>query len=249
MLPRKTRNGRSALVASTLIAASVLGLGASGCHRAAVVTSPGSSSMSVTAQSGWRSLFDGKTLAGWRAYGTQDTPRGWTVVDGTITKQRGAQDLVSRDQFGNFELELEWKIGEAGNSGIFYRGTEEYDHIYWSGPEYQLLDDIKASDNKTRLTCAGAAYALYPSPPGHLKPIGEWNRTRIVARGAHVEHWLNGVKLLEYELWSPDWEAKVKASKFSEWPNYGRARRGYIALQGDHTGSLGFRNIRIREVQ
>jgi hypothetical protein len=155
-------------------------------------------------------------------------------------------DLVSKEEFGDFELELEWKIGEAGNSGILYRGTEEYDHICWSAPEYQLLDDIKGADNKTRLTCAGAAYAIYPSPPGHLKPVGEWNNTRIVARGPHIEHWLNGVKLLEYELWSPDWEAKVKSSKFAPYANFGRAKQGHIALQGDHTGTLAFRNIRIR---
>ena len=136
----------------------------------------------------------------------------------------------------------------AGNSGIFYRGTEEYDRIYWSAPEYQLLDDLSGEDNKTRLTCAGAAYALYPSPAGHLKPVGEWNRTRILARGPHVEHWLNGTKLVEYELWSPDWEAKVAASKFGEWPRFGRATRGHIAMQGDHAGSLAFRNIRIREL-
>ena len=154
-----------------------------------------------------------------------------------------------KEEFGDFELELEWKIGEAGNSGIFYRGTEEYNRIYWSAPEYQLLDDIKAEDNKTRLTCAGAAYALYPSPEGHLKPVGEWNQSRIVAKGAHVEHWLNGVKLLEYELWSPDWEAKVKSSKFNVYPNFGRAKRGHIALQGDHTGTLAFRNIRVREIR
>ena len=162
------------------------------------------------------------------------------------TSDAPVADLVTRDEFGDFELEIEWKIGEAGNSGILYRGSEEYDHIYWSAPEYQLLDDTKASDNKSRLTCAGAAYALYPSPAGHLKPVGEWNATRIVARGAHVEHWLNGAKLVEYELWSPDWEQKVQASKFKDWPNYGRAKRGHIALQGDHSGTLAFRNIRIR---
>ena len=87
---------------------------------------------------------------------------------------------------------------------------------------------------------------MYPSPAGHLKPVGEWNATRIVARGRHVEHWLNGLKLLEYELGSPDWEARVKASKFVAWPNYGRATRGHIALQGDHAGALAFRNIRVR---
>jgi 3-keto-disaccharide hydrolase len=197
----------------------------------------------------WRPLFDGKSLDAWRGYKTDKIPDGWHIAQGTLAKDKPVADIVSKDEFGDFELELEWKIGEAGNSGIFYRGTEEYDHIYWTAPEYQLLDDIKGADNKTRLTCAGAAYALYPSPAGHLKPVGGWNLARIVARGNHVEHWLNGVKLLEYELGSPDWEAKVKASKFSEWPNYGRASRGHIALQGDHEGSLAFRNIRIRELR
>ena len=200
------------------------------------------------AGSQWRTLFDGKSLDAWKGYKSDSVPSGWRVADGTLTKDGHAGDLITKDQFGDFELELEWRIGRAGNSGIFYRGTEEYDHIYWSAPEYQLLDDIKASDNQTRLTCAGAAYALYPSPPGHLKPVGDWNTTRIVARGPHVEHWLNGVKLLEYELGSPDWEAKVKASKFTDWPNYGRAAKGHIAMQGDHAGSLAFRNIRIREL-
>jgi 3-keto-disaccharide hydrolase len=201
------------------------------------------------AASEWRSLFDGASLKEWRGYKTDKVPAGWRIENGTLTKNTPVADIVTRDQFGDFELELEWKIGEAGNAGIFYRGTEEYEHIYWSAPEYQLLDDIKGADNKSRLTCAGAAYAILPSPPGHLKPVGEWNRARIVVRGTHVEHWLNGVKLLEYELGSPEWEAKVKASKFKDWPNYGRAKRGHIALQGDHAGTLAFRNIRIRELK
>jgi hypothetical protein len=197
----------------------------------------------------WRYLFNGKSLDGWRGYKTDKAPEGWSIVNGALAKEQPVADIVSKDQFGDFELEIDWKIGEAGNSGIFYRGTEEYEKIYWSAPEYQLLDDIKGADNKTRLTCAGAAYGLYPSPAGHLKPVGEWNTARIVARGNHIEHWVNGFKLLEYELGSPDWEAKVKASKFGEWPNYGRAKRGHIALQGDHAGSLAFRNIRIREIR
>ena len=197
----------------------------------------------------WRVLFDGTSLDAWRGYKIDKVPPGWTIADGSLLKQASVGDIVSKDEFGDFELELEWKIGEAGNSGIFYRGTEEYDHIYWSAPEYQLLDDIKASDNKTRFTCSGAVYALYSSPTGHLKPVGEWNRTRIVAKGSHVEHWLNGAKLLEYELWSPDWEAKVKASKFAAYPHFGRAKKGHIALQGDHSGILAFRNIRVREIR
>ena len=208
-------------------------------------TLPGESQKSTTT---WRALFDGASLDAWRGYKTDKVPSGWRIADGALVKDAPVGDIVSKDEFGDFELEVERKIGEAGNSGIFYRGTEEYDHIYWSAPEYQLLDDIKATDNKTRLTCAGAAYALYPSPAGHLKPVGEWNRTRIVAKGSHVEHWLNGVKLLEYELWSPDWEAKVKSSKFAAYPDFGRAKKGHIAFQGDHAGALAFRNIRVREI-
>jgi len=194
---------------------------------------------------GWKSMND---PSAWRGYKVDTIPSRWTFKDGVLSKSRPVPDIVSKDQFGNFELELEWKIGEAGNAGIFYRGTEEYDHIYWTAPEYQLLDDIKGADNKTPLTRAAAVYGLYPAPDGHLKPVGEWNSTRIVARGNHVEHWLNGFLMEQYELGSSDWEAKVKASKFNAWPNYGRAKRGYIALQGDHTGELAFRNIRIREL-
>ena len=141
------------------------------------------------------------------------------------------------------------RIGSGGNAGIFYRGTEEYEHVYWSAPEYQLLDDAKAPDGKNRLTSVGAAYGLYPSPAGIEKPADQWNTTRIVARGNHVEHWLNGTKLLEYELGSPDWQAKVKASKFAVWPNYGKSARGLIAIQGDHDGALSLRNIRIRPLK
>ena len=197
----------------------------------------------------WRSLFDGSSLSAWRGYKDAPIPSGWRIADGTLAKDSPVADIVTRDEFGDFELELQWKIGEAGNSGVFYRGTEEYEHIYWSAPEYQLLDDIKASDNKTRLTCAGSAYAIFPSPAGHLKPLGDWNQTRIVANGPHVEHWLNGVKLLEYELGSAEWRAKVQASKFKDWPNYGKAPRGHVALQGDHAGTLAFRTIRIRDVR
>ncbi len=202
----------------------------------------------ASADGGWRTLFDGKSVDQWRGYKSDTVPDGWRVVDGTLAKTTPVKDLVSKDEFGDFELSLDWNIGEAGNGGVFYRGTEAEDHIYWTAPEYQLLDDAKAEDNKTRLTCAGADYALYPSPPGHVKPAGQWNTTRIIAKGAHVEHWLNGTKLLQYELWSPDWEAKVKASKFASPTGYGRSKSGHIALQGDHEGQLAFRNIRIREL-
>jgi len=220
-----------------------------------VVTSATTSSAAASGQNtltaeeqaaGWRLLFDGTTTTGWRGYKTQTMPNGWRVDNGTLTKDASVEDIVSREQYGDFEFAMDWKIGSGGNAGIFYRGTEEYEHIYWSAPEYQLLDDANAPDGKNRLTSAAAAYGLYAAPAGLLKPVGEWNSTRIVARGAHVEHWLNGQKVVQYELWSPDWEAKVKASKFNDWPNYGRSKTGYLAIQGDHDGVLALRNIKIR---
>jgi hypothetical protein len=149
------------------------------------IISPTKPHSSTISNPQWKVLFDGTSLDAWRGFKSDAVPDGWRIETGTLTKDRPVKDIVSKDEFGDFELEIEWKIGEAGNSGIFYRGTEEFDHIYWSAPEYQLLDDLKASDNKTRLTCAGADYGLYPSPEGHLKPVGEWNKTRIVAQGAH----------------------------------------------------------------
>ena len=194
------------------------------------------------AAGGWRVL----DLSAFRGYDSDGVPPGWVGSADTISKSHGTGDLVTKDQFANFELQFDWKLSKGGNAGVFYRGTHEYDHIYWSAPEYQLLDDAKAPDGRSRLTSAGAAYALYPSPAGILKPAGEWNSTRIIVKGAHVEHWLNGKKLLEYTLWSPDWNAKVKASKFAAYPHYGMAKTGYIGIQGDHDGALSLRNVKIR---
>ena len=195
----------------------------------------------------WQTLFEGKMLDTFRGWRSEGMPEGWHVVDGTLAKEGDVDDLVSKEQFGNFELELEWKIGKGGNSGVFYRATREYDHIYWSGPEYQLLDDANAPDGRSRLTAAAAAYGLYGPPAGVVKPFGEWNKTRIIVNGEHVEHWLNGKKVVEYDFGSPDWKAKVAASKFAKYPNYGLAKKGYIGIQGDHPGSLELRHIRIRE--
>jgi 3-keto-disaccharide hydrolase len=226
-------------------------LGGACTHRTGSTTTQTGIGASVTApspanaQGAWRSLSD---LSAWRGYSSNEVPAGWHAADGVISKESGTGDIMTRDQFANFELTLDWKIENGGNAGIFYRGTTEYDHIYWSAPEYQLLDDANAPDGKNRLTSAAAAYALYPPPAGVVKPAGEWNSTRIVVNGAHVEHWLNGQKVVEYELWSPDWKAKVAASKFKDYPNYGLATKGYIGIQGDHNGALSIRNIRIREL-
>lgn len=194
---------------------------------------------------GWRLLFDGRTTDGWRGYHMDSMPSGWKVVEAALTRVGEGGDIMTREQFANFELMLEWKIAPGGNSGIMYRVTEEYDYSYKSGPEMQVLDDAAHEDAQSRLTAAGSNYALYPAPAGVVKPAGEWNLVRLVVNRNHVEHWLNGQKVVEYELMSPDWETRVKQSKFVEWPNYGRATQGHIALQ-DHGDQVAYRNIKIR---
>jgi hypothetical protein len=197
----------------------------------------------------WKPLFDGKSMKGWHAYQKPGVPvKGWEVVDGAITRVSTGGDILSDDEFGDFELELEWKLKPVGNSGIFYRATETTEHVYENATEMQVLDNLRHPDNKTPLTLAGANYALYPAPADAVKPVGEWNRVRIVAKGAHVEHWLNGKKVVEYELWSPDWEARVQKSKFSVFPLYGRAKKGRIGLQ-DHGDWVAYRGIRVRELK
>jgi hypothetical protein len=205
------------------------------------------SDSAAPAQAGgeWRTLFDGRSLDAWRGFRNSTVPAGWQVVDGALTRVGEGGDLITRDEFGDFELALEWKVAEGGNSGIMYRVTEDAGATYETGPEMQVLDDARHKDGESRLTAAGSAYGLYPAPAGVVKPAGEWNAVRIVVRGNHVEHWLNGIKVVEYELGSPDWKAKVEASKFKQWPGYGRAAAGHIALQ-DHGDRVAYRDIKIR---
>ena len=196
---------------------------------------------------GWRLLFDGQTLTGWRGFRKETAPDGWRVVDAAITRVGPGGDLITVDQFGDFELALEWQIAPGGNSGIMFRVTEDQAQAYFSGPEVQVLDDSAHADGSSRLTSAGSNYALHPAPEGVVKPAGVWNAVRLVARGAHIEHWLNGVKVVEYELWTPEWEELVQNSKFVEWPAYGRAKRGHIALQ-DHGDRVAYRDIKVRDL-
>jgi hypothetical protein len=199
------------------------------------------------AAAGWRLLFDGRTTAGWRGYRSTAMPAGWDVVDGALTRVAAAGDIVTSDEFGDFELSLEWKVAEAGNSGVMFRTTEDAAYTYESGPEMQVLDDAHHPDGQVPETSAGANYGLHSPARAVSRPAGEWNQARILAVGAHVEYWLNGEKVVEYEIGSPDWEARVRASKFGEMPGYGRARTGHIALQ-DHGDWVAFRNIRIRPI-
>lgn len=196
---------------------------------------------------GWRLLFDGRTTEGWRGYRKESMPAGWQAMDGALVRVAPAGDIVTEQTFADFELALEWKVEKLGNSGIFYRASEQESPIWTNAPEMQVLDDARNADGQSPLTSAGALYALYPVPRGVVKPAGEWNAVRIVADGPRVEHWLNGVKVVEAEIGSPDWEGRVARSKFADLTGFAQARRGHIGLQ-DHGDRVWFRNIRIREL-
>jgi hypothetical protein len=211
-----------------------------------VAQSPAPNALTKDEQAqGFRLLFDGSSGQGWRGYRQPTLPAGWQVVDAALTRVAAAGDIVSVGEFANFELRLQWRIERGGNSGIMYRVSEDLEHSYESGPEMQVLDDANSKEGTNPLTSAGANYGLYPAIPGHVRPAGEWNDVRIVVDGAHVEHWLNGTKVTEYELWSQDWKDRVAAGKFRQWPTFGFGKSGHIALQ-DHDNRVSYRSIRIK---
>ena len=217
----------------------------------ATIAAQGQNALTAQEQAqGWKLLFDGKTLAGWRGFKSQDVPAGWQVVDGVLTRvedtSKKAGDIITKEQYKDFELALEWRIPKGGNSGIFFHVAEEGgDQAYFTGPEFQILDNANHKDGAVPEKSAGSNYAMHAPVHDMTKPVGEWNAVRLVVRGPHVEQWVNGMKVVEYELWSADWEAKYKASKFKDMPKYGREKTGYIALQ-DHGNKVEFRNIKVR---
>jgi len=196
----------------------------------------------------WTVLFDGERVTGLRGYKEVGLPNSWEIVDGTLKTIPGyGVDLISVDIYNNFELELEWKVPEGGNSGIFYFATEEGDYIWQSAPEMQVLDDKKHSDGKNTLTSAGALYAMIAPTKSVVNPVGEFNQVRIKVKDNHVEHWLNGNKVVEYEYQSDAMWDLVAKSKFNTMPLFAKASEGHIGIQGDH-GEIWYRNIRIRKL-
>jgi hypothetical protein len=200
---------------------------------------------------GWTLLFDGKDTAAWRGYRHKAFPaQSWTVVDGCLKTVAGGagSDLITLDQYGDFELTLEWKVAEKGNSGILYRVTETHDETWQTGPEYQILDDRGAQEAPDSPHSAGAMFDLYPAAAGKVsKPAGEFNQARIRLQGGVVQHWLNGVKLVECRLDGPEWTQRIAASKFRDYEGFGLQPRGHIALQ-HHGDEVWFRNIRVRDL-
>jgi hypothetical protein len=196
---------------------------------------------------GWRLLFDGKTTNGWRGFRQKQMPDGWKAVDGALTRVSQASDIVTVDEFADFDLTLEWNIPANGNTGIFFRVTED-DPVMWHvAPEFQIIDPAYNKEPLKPGQKVGANYDLHPPSADASKAAGSWNQARLLVRGSHVEHWINGAKVVEYELWSDDWARRVRESKFKDFAQYGRARRGHIGLQ-DHGDRVAFRNIKVREI-
>jgi hypothetical protein len=193
----------------------------------------------------WQPLFDGRTTDGWRNYQGDTISAGWQVVDGALTRVAEAGDIVTEAQYGNFELVLEWKVEPGGNSGVFFHADESEPYIFMTAPEVQVLDDAGHRDGGDPLTSAGACYGLYPAPRGVVRPADDWNQLRLLVQNGHVSQWLNGQPVATYEIGSADWQARVAASKFAEWPKFGTLERGHIGLQ-DHGDRVAFRDIRIR---
>lgn len=197
---------------------------------------------------GWKLLFDGSSLSGWRGYKTE-TPAGWTIKEGVLSLAAGRKgDLVTKQDYGDFELALDWRIAAGGNSGILYRVGLGDAAPARSGPEFQLLDNGRAKDNAIPSHLAGALYDLVVPPKDVTRPVGEWNEARIRIRGWKIEHWLNGVKLVELDLASPQGKALIQGSKFKTWTRFASLPRGHIVLQ-DHGDEVSFRNVRIRELK
>ncbi|SRR5690606_12576403 len=221
-----------------------------GCNRPP--ETGGTADMNTESQ--WEQLFDGESLANWRGFRSDSIPAKWVIDDGAIHFDPEAEgeggDIVTREAYDNFELTFEWRIGECGNSGVIYRAdiSEQYEAPWETGPEYQILDNTCHPDAENGLNRTAAAnYDMNAPTEDVTRPAGEWNEARILVDSSHVEHWLNGTKVVEYELWSEEWEANVANSKWVDYPDYGRATSGHIALQ-DHGDPVWYRNIRIRRL-
>ncbi len=209
---------------------------------------------------GWMLLFNGKDFTGWRQVNGTGMPKNWIIEDNSmkVVTGEGKQPGEGADgdivyfakKFKNFELSVDWKASEMANSGIFHNVREVPGQpIYYAAPEIQVLDNEKATDNKIASHLAGSLYDMLAADPKTVHPAGEWNTIVISVKDGRVSHIQNGVKVVEYELWTPKWDEMVANSKFKTFPGFieGIAREGYIGLQ-DHGYSVWFRNIKIREL-
>jgi len=197
---------------------------------------------------GWKLLFDGTTMNGWRTYQNKQTDN-WDVKNGELyCKTEGVTkraDLITADKYENYELQIDWKIDPKKNSGVIYMVTEDNGATYESGPEYQLIDDLGYPAKLDDKQLSGSNYDMNAPSAKMAKPAGEFNHTKIVINKGHVEHWLNGTKVVDYQLWTPEWEKTKATSKWKDVKTYGMSKAGYIALQ-DHGGGVAFKNIKLK---
>lgn len=185
----------------------------------------------------------------WKNYNQDTISSNWTYQNGILTLKPGGGDIVTKEQYKNFDLQLDWKISEGGNSGLFFNVVENdtLGAVYYTGPEYQFIDDERHEDAKNRKHRSGDNYDVQQATKETVKPAGEWNHTRLVVNNGKVEHYLNGEKVVEYELGSQAWKDSVANSKFVKMPAYAKADSGHLALQ-DHGDPISFKNIRIKEL-
>jgi len=201
-------------------------------------------------KAGWELLFNGKNLDGWKVFQGGEV-KNWKVIDGILHNSGVGSDyegdIITKKQYRDFELYLEWRVTPRSNSGVFIRAKEGVaKKIYETAPEYQLIDD-KGRPGLDEAQYTGANYAMHKPVGAEVKPLDEWNVTRIIAKGSNVKHYLNGKKVVEYELWTEEWEQLKSRSKWKNTPHYGMAKKGHIGLQ-DHGGLTHFRNIKIRKL-
>lgn len=203
---------------------------------------------------GWELLFDGESTEHWRGYGMDDFPEeGWIIEDNALVfraPESGSSglDIITKQTYEDFELTLDWMISEGGNSGIFYHVLEQDRAIYWSGPEFQILDNENHPDADQGINGnrkSASLYDLIPAQPQNTRPFGEWNSIRIKSDGSTIQHWQNGEKVVEFERWTENWFDMLHESKFNCYPEFGAIRKGHIGLQ-DHGDEVKFRNIKIR---
>ena len=194
---------------------------------------------------GWRLLFDGSSLEHWRSYREPELNAGWAVENGCLARVGFGGDILTREQFADFELKLEWRISAAGNSGIFIRGDESGKSIHHSGYEMQVLDNAGHLDASDPTHRSGAYYDMIAPDHDTTQAVGNWNRVHIIARGIQIEFWLNDRLTAKFEQGSPEWQVLYQQSKFTDRPAYGSLLKGHIGLQ-DHFDKVWYRNIRIK---
>jgi cytochrome c len=212
---------------------------------------------SKESEEGWELLFDGKTTDGWRNFQSDRIGAAWKVTDGTLMLDNsnqvdgqliGGGDLVTEEQYQDYELVLEWKIEQGGNSGIIFNVLEEdYERPYHTGPEVQILDNVRHSDGRIETHRSGDLYDMIASKFVTANGPNEWNKVRIISKDGKVSHWQNGYEVVSYEMHTPEWDQMVAESKFKDMPGFGKSKKGHIALQ-DHGDRVWFRNIKIRQL-